>query len=111
MSYKVVLAESFRKSLKRLKKRFPQINQDVESMIEQLTEKPELGPVIPGGAGTRKVRVSSSDLKRGKRGGYRLIYYTEETPEPMLYLLLIYAKSDQADVSRQALRKLLDELE
>jgi len=34
---------------------------------------PEAGPVIPGSGGVRKLRWAAPG--RGKRGGYRVIYY------------------------------------
>jgi mRNA-degrading endonuclease RelE of RelBE toxin-antitoxin system len=44
-----------------------------------------------------KVRAKNSDIPTGKSGGYRVIYQII-SPE-YVSLLLIYAKSDQADVS------------
>ena len=38
-----------------------------------LMSDPEAGPVIPGSGGVRKVRWAAPG--RGKRGGYRVIYY------------------------------------
>jgi mRNA-degrading endonuclease RelE of RelBE toxin-antitoxin system len=110
VSYKVVLPRSFKKCVKRLKKRYPQVNNDVTLVIRELVEAPKLGVVIPGGSGARKIRVLNSDVKKGKRSGYRLIYYVQETPIPTLYPLLLYIKSDKADASRSELATLLDEL-
>lgn len=44
-----------------------------------------------------KVRAKNSDIPAGKSGGYRLIYQVI-SPDSVV-MLLIYAKSDQADVS------------
>lgn len=109
-SYEVVLAGSFKRCVKRLKKRFPRVSQDVTDVVQNLVENPSLGVVIPGGAGVRKVRVRNRDAGKGKRGGYRLIYYVEDHPQPVIYLLLLYAKADQADVTRQELLQLLADL-
>jgi hypothetical protein len=38
-----------------------------------LVDRPDAGPVIPGGGGIRKIRWSASG--HGKRGGARIIYY------------------------------------
>jgi mRNA-degrading endonuclease RelE of RelBE toxin-antitoxin system len=38
-----------------------------------LVDRPDAGPIIPGGAGLRKIRWSASG--HGKRGGARIIYY------------------------------------
>ena len=110
MSYKVALTHSFKQSVKRLGKRFRHVKDDVSSAIEALERIPQLGAQIPGGDGVRKLRVTNSDLTRGKSGGYRLLYQLVEQPEPTLYLLLLYAKSDQEDVTKDELRQLLDDL-
>lgn len=110
MSYKVVLTQSFKQSVKRLGKRFRHVKDDVRVAIESLERIPQLGSQIPGGDEVRKLRVANSDLTKGKSGGYRLLYKLTELPEPTLYLLLLYAKSDQEDVTRDELRQLLDDL-
>ncbi|MBE7469871.1 MAG: type II toxin-antitoxin system RelE/ParE family toxin [Anaerolineae bacterium] len=110
MSYKPVLATSFKRSIKRLEKRFRNVKNDVSNAIKVLVENPKLGVAIPGGNRVRKLRVQNSDLARGKSGGYRLLYCIEDQPEPTLYLLLLYFKSDQEDVTQKELQDLLDEL-
>ena len=107
---KVVLTHSFKQSVKRLGKRFRHVKDDVRSAIEALERIPQLGAQIPGGDEVRKLRIANSDLMRGKSGGYRLLYKLAEQPEPTLYLLLLYAKSDQEDVSKDELRQLLEDL-
>ena len=110
MSYNVVLAPSFKHSVRRLGKRFRRVKDDVGVAIRVLLQTPKLGVVIPGGSGVRKLRVRNTDLGKGKRGGYRLLYYVEDQPVPTIYLLLLYAKSDREDLTRQELQRLLDEL-
>ncbi len=110
MSYKVILTRSFKSSVERLVKRFPHVKEDVRIAIQTLIQTPRLGVVIPGGEGVRKLRVRNTDLSKGKSSGYRLLYYIEDQPEQTLYLLLLYAKSDQADTTRHELQQLLDEL-
>ncbi len=103
MSYEIVFAPSFKRSIKRVK-------QDVSIAIKILLSAPRLGVVIPGGYGSRKLRLKNSNLARGKSGGYRLIYYVEEMPIARIYLLLLYAKSDTETINRRELQRLLDEL-
>lgn len=109
MNYSVVLAPSFKRSVKKLK-RFPHVKDDVRVAIKTLLERPRIGVVIPGGHGMRKLRVFNSDLTRGKSGGYRLIYHVEDQPTPTIYLLLLYSKSDRSDVTRRELEQLIREL-
>jgi len=45
------------------------------ALQQHLTRSPESGPVIPGSGGVRKLRWAAPG--RGKRGGYRIIYYCD----------------------------------
>jgi len=59
-----------------------------------LPENPEPGVLIPGGSEVLKLRVRSSDMKRGRSGGYRPPYHFDDDIAS-ISLLLLYAKSDQ----------------
>lgn len=109
MNYSVVLTRSFKRSVKRMEKRFRHVKNDVHIAIQVLLQSPKLGVVIPGASGIQ-VRVRNTDLPKGKSGGYRLLYYVEDQPAPTIHLLLLYAKSDREDVTRRELQQLLDEL-
>ncbi len=110
MSYSIVFTRSFKRSIKQLKKRFRRVKGDIRLAIRVLLQSPNLGAVIPGSSGIRKLRIKNSDLSKGKSGGYRLLYWVENQPGPKIYLLLLYAKSDREDVTRQELQQLLDKL-
>lgn len=110
MSYRIVFGATFRRCVQQLEKRFPHVRDDVKIGIQAIRDNPHLGDVIPNGYSTRKLRVLSTDIRKGKRGGYRLIYLVEELPDPRIYLLLLYAKPDKGDVGREELRRLIDEL-
>ena len=93
----------FIRRLKWLTKRYRKIQNDIQPIIEELQLGNFIGDQIVGINFTIfKVRAKNSDIPTGKSGGYRVIYQIV-SPELVL-LLLIYAKSDQADVS-------LDELQ
>ena len=84
--------------LKPLTKRYRKIQSDLQPIIEQLQNGNLVGDQITGLDFTIfKVRAKNSDIPTGKSGGYRLIYQVV-SPE-LILLLLIYAKSDQADVT------------
>jgi hypothetical protein len=46
---------------------------EYSALQRALMTDPEAGPVIPGSGGVRKLRWAAPG--RGKRGGYRVIYY------------------------------------
>lgn len=77
MNCSLYLSASFKRSIKLLKKRFPHIQGDISLALEEMARMPTLGVMIPGSGGVRKVRVRSSDLVRGKSGGFRLLYIYE----------------------------------
>jgi mRNA-degrading endonuclease RelE of RelBE toxin-antitoxin system len=106
MSYEIVLTGAFKDAIRKLKKRYRHILDDVEAAVAVLQENPKLGDVIPNGHGARKVRISNRDSQRGKSGGYRVIYYLVVSPG-QLYLLAIYSKSDKEDVSTKEIEELL----
>ena len=66
-----------------------------------LIVRPDAGPVIPGSGGLRKLRWAGSG--RGKRGGTRVIYYWVTTQE-RLYMLYIYPKNAQEDLTDKQLK-------
>jgi hypothetical protein len=67
-----------------------------------LVINPEAGDVIPGGGGLRKLRWREKG--KGKRGGLRVIYYRIDSGR--LYLLYVYRKSDQKDLTKAQIREL-----
>ena len=75
-----------------------------------LLQHPEIGDVIPGSGGIRKMRVAGKG--KGKSGGFR-VWYLHVAEAERIYLLAIYAKNETADLSaseRQALRGLVETL-
>jgi len=47
-----------------------------------------------------KARISSSDQKKGKSGGFRFIYYVV-LDDGTVYMMTAYSKSTQTDLSKQ----------
>lgn len=65
--------------------------------INLIAADPTVGDIIPGTGGIRKVRAALGG--RGKRGGARIIYYYHD-PDMPIFLLSIFAKSDQGNLSK-----------
>lgn len=65
--------------------------------------RPEQGAVIVGSGGLRKLRLGTQG--RGKRSGLRIIYYWD-SPSATIYLLYLYRKSEQGDLTPQQLKVL-----
>jgi hypothetical protein len=69
----------------------------------RIAANPELGPLIKGGGGIRKVRVAVGS--RGKRGGARVIYYWAVRRDVIL-LLYAYPKNATADLTAKQVAEL-----
>jgi hypothetical protein len=79
---------------------------ELETFIDFIAQNPEEGDLIPETGGVRKIRWSRPGS--GKRGGARVIYFYHSGARP-LYLLMVYAKARQENLSveeKKAVRKL-----
>lgn len=82
---------------------------EYRALQTSLLLRPEQGPLIPGSGGLRKVRWGAGG--RGKRGGLRVIYFWAKD-ESVCYMLFLYRKSDQGDLTKtqvQVLSRLVRE--
>lgn len=75
---------------------------------EWLALNPEVGRVIPGSGGCRKVRWQRENM--GKRGGVRVIHYNR-LENGKIWLLVIYAKSVRGDIPAHLLRQIKEALD
>jgi hypothetical protein len=76
---------------------------EYRELQEVLVNRPDAGPLIPGGGGLRKIRWGASD--HGKRGGARIIYYWATTQGSIL-MLFIYAKNESDNLKPDQIKKL-----
>jgi mRNA-degrading endonuclease RelE of RelBE toxin-antitoxin system len=70
-----------------------------------LMENPELGNVMPGTGGFRKVRWEDPRRGKGKRGGLRIIYYYL-TAEHQIWFFTVYDKDEAADLTTEERKEL-----
>ena len=100
----------FKRNLRALAKKYRHIRSDVQPTIEQIQAGNFVGDQVPRtGYTIFKVRVRNSDIRKGKRSGYRFIYYLKAPTE--VILITIYSKLDQSDISPEQIRRILKEFE
>jgi mRNA-degrading endonuclease RelE of RelBE toxin-antitoxin system len=110
MTYDVELTETFQRSVKTLKKKYRHVKDDLLTQIKVLEENPTAGDPIPGwNREVWKVRIASTDVKKGKSAGYRLIYFWR-ADQMKVYLLTAYFKGEKSDVTRSEIETLLKKL-
>ncbi len=78
-------------------------DEEYHQLQVELVRRPEVGALIPGSGGLRKVRWSMPG--RGKRGGARVIYYWAVKQDQLL-MLLMYAKNVQDNLTPAQLKLL-----
>jgi mRNA-degrading endonuclease RelE of RelBE toxin-antitoxin system len=102
LSIEIALTVRFQKDLRDLVKRYRSVRKDLQILIEQLQSGEIPGDELTGAKYQLfKVRLKNSDTKKGKSGGYRVIYYLKTSQS--IILVTIYSKSDFSDVSSETI--------
>ncbi len=79
------------------------------ALLQQaLIADPEVGDVIPGSGGVRKMRWGVSG--RGKRSGLRVIYFLR-TRQGQIWMLTLYPKNVAENIPANVLRQIKDEID
>jgi len=81
---------------------------EYKDLQEALVNRPDMGAIVQGTGGLRKVRWKLEN--RGKSGGVRAIYYWM-TEDEQIYMLYIYPKSAQEDLTpeqKKALKTIVE---
>ena len=106
----IVYTPEFKRNLRQLAKKYRHIKSDVQPIIEDLILGRTPGDQIPGiPYEVFKVRAKNSDSAKGKRGGYRIIYY--RLSSGLIVLITIYSKTEQSDITPAEIRRIIAECE
>jgi hypothetical protein len=73
-----------------------------------LMKQPQAGKVVPGTGGVRKLRWRTPG--KGKRGGYRILYYLK-IEQGIIWMLTLYPKNVKENLPAQVLRDICKEIE
>ena len=82
-------------------------DEEYRKLQSELIQNPEVGSVVRGSGGVRKLRWPAPG--RGKRGGYRVIYFVRR-PKGIIWMLTIYPKSEIDSIPGQILKKIREEV-
>lgn len=85
------------------------LNDDEYKEMQQfLVRNPGRGKIIQGSGGIRKLKWLLEG--RGKKGGMRVIYYWQVS-QNQIFMLFIYPKNVQDDLTKEQLKRLKDIVE
>lgn len=107
MNYNVELTDFFKRQFKRLARKYPSLKKELLQLVETLEKKPETGTSI--GDKCYKIRLSIVSKGKGKSGGARVITHIY-IARKKVYLLSIYDKSEQDNISPSVIESFLKSL-
>ncbi len=108
MKYNVIATSKFKKELKRLAKKFRSLKDEYAQLIDDLEKNPATG--TPLGKDCYKIRIPIASKGKGKSGGARIITHIYVTGK-IVFLLTIFDKSEQTDISDKEIELLLKMLD
>jgi hypothetical protein len=73
-------------------------DEEYRALQKQLGLSPDVGDVIPGTGGFRKIRWADKGRGKGRRGGLRVIYY-HFAADDQIWLMTLYGKDEAADLT------------
>jgi len=100
---KIFFSKYFKNQLKKLKKKFPNIKEDLLKNLKEIN----LSKEIHIGRSIYKVRIKSSDQNKGKSGGFRSYVYLYQNKN-LLVPLCIYHKSQRVSITENELKYYFD---
>ncbi|MYD11643.1 MAG: type II toxin-antitoxin system RelE/ParE family toxin [Chloroflexi bacterium] len=108
MPTRVDVGKTFRRQLRRLARKHPSLADSVDELIYQLETDTRPGARLTGlGYEAYKVRLPNRSARRGKSGGFRVIY--QEKSGRLVLLLLLYSKTERADIPNDVIIRVIEE--
>jgi len=107
MNLKIELTSKFKRKAKVLLKKFPSFKQELNDLITVLETDPTQGISIKHNC--YKIRIAIKSKGKGKSGGARAITHLHIT-NTTVYLIYLYDKSEQDNISDKELLELIDDL-
>lgn len=104
MNYKVKFIPKFEKELKRLAKKYPSLKTDFSILLTSIKTDPAQGTSL--GNECYKIRMAITSKGKGKSGGARVITCFKII-QGTVFLLTIFDKNEQENISDKELKELL----
>jgi mRNA-degrading endonuclease RelE of RelBE toxin-antitoxin system len=104
MSFNVVTIPPFDRQLKRLVKKFPSLKAEFTKLVDILEIEPTKGATMANNC--YKIRLAIKSKGKGKSGGTRVITHIQII-ENTVFMLAIYDKSEQHDITDKEIEYLL----
>lgn len=116
MNCRIIVVENFKREAKRLVKKYASLKDELFQLEKELLQNPRCGTSL--GRNIYKIRVAVKSKGKGKSGGLRVVTrlveiqmrMVENSPQSDVYLLSIYDKSEQPDISDKKLKNLIEGL-
>ena len=83
-------------------------DEEYGKLQQELMNNPEAGAVIRASGGVRKIRWAAAG--RGKRGGYRVIYFIRRSND-IIWMLTMYPKNVTDSIPGNILKQIREEIE
>ena len=101
---KLTVSDYFKREVKPLAKKYRSLAKEIAELFESLKEEPIQGDSLP--LDCYKIRLAIESKGKGKRGGARVITHFH-VKDDEIYLISIYDKSEQDDITdKELLRRL-----
>jgi len=113
MKSNIIITENIRRESKKLLKKYASLKGELIELEETLLENPKTGVLIK--ENIYKVRLAVKSKGKGKSGGLRVINYVikvdiNDEEEITIFLMSIYDKSIQENISDNRLKSLVNEV-